>query len=325
MGFDVKAWLKDLGFSDEEQTALLPQFSTTDRTTALEEGQLRQTDYSRQMDASNVELATERTRLEEADAKLNRELSEWATVQGASAEKVTAAAARITTLEQQVLTGRQRVEQIATAQGLDPKPYLEGLETTPPDPAAAAPPGGTGAPAVEPPDLSGLVKTTDAREFNQFMFEMQTTLPMLQAEHLALTGEPLDTVALGAEIQRRAKSGETPNPRETWEALHDIPARRTAAADTKHAADITAAEERGRQAQASEAALPTGSPVGKRAIIFQPPPNADGTPGEARTSELERPQPRSRMEGALQAIATGKYRPAPEGASPGTRSAAGSA
>lgn len=319
MGFDVKAWLKDLGFSDEEQTALLPQFSTSDRETRLEKGQLRQTDYSRQMDAGNAELATERTRLEEADTKLNRELSEWATVQGASAEKVTAAAARITTLEQQVLTGRQRVEQIATAQGLDPKPYLEGLETTPPDPGAAAPPGGPGAPpVVEPPDLSGLAKTTDVATMNAFMFELQTTLPMLQAEHLALTGKPLDTVALGAEIQRRAKAGEPLDPRATWEALHDIPAKRTAAADTKHAADITAAEERGRQAQASEAALPTGSPVGKRAIVFQPAPNADGTPGEARTSALERPPPSSRVTGAVQALATGKYRPPPQGASPGT-------
>ncbi len=59
--FDVKAWLADpaMGFSEEEQTALLPQFSTDARVKVLDGGQLRQADYSRQMNDAKTAQATE--------------------------------------------------------------------------------------------------------------------------------------------------------------------------------------------------------------------------------------------------------------------------
>lgn len=319
--FDVQAWVDDplFAFSDEEKTEQLARFSTDARRKALEGNQLRLSDYSRKMNTLNEEMAAKVAEHEAADAKLNRELAEWATVQGTSAEKVAAADARIVALEQQKLAARQSIERMAQAQGVDAAPYLEGLETIPAVTPAAMPPAGTTTPATpEPPDMSGFVKTTDAATMNKFLFEFQTAVPMLQSEHLALTGEALDTVALGAEIQRRAAAGESLNPRETWETLHDIPAKRQVAATTKYDADIAAAVERGRQAQASEAAIPGGTPAGTRAVVFQPRTNPDGTPGEPHKSALERPQLRTRMDGAVQALAAGTYRTAPREGAPVT-------
>ena len=306
MAFNVQAWLKDLGFSDEEQTTLLPQFST--RESELEKHQLRQADYSKSQNDFKVEMTTERDKLAAADAKLNRELAEWSKVQGAGAEAQAAAQQRITLLEQQVLTGRQRVEQIAQAAALDPAEYLKGLEAggtpSPANPAAAP-----ADPTPAAPDLSGYVKAADVATINDYLFQTTMALPGIAAEHLALTGEPLDTAALGVEIQRRAAANEVFTPRDVWEGMHDIVAKRATAAETAATERDEQNFQRGREAALTEQTLPAGaSPAGKHAIIFQP-----DAEGKARESRLERPQPNTRTTGAIQALTAGKYRN-PDGA-----------
>ena len=312
--FDVKAWLADpaLGFTEEEQTALLPQFSTDNRVKALEGNQLRQADYSKVQNDFKAEMVTARDTLAAADAKLNAELAEWSKVQGAGTEAQAAAATRITTLEQQVLTGRQRVEQIAHAAAIDPAEYLKGLETGGQPVPAHPQPTPTDPPAPAAPDLSGYVKTADVAVINDYLFQTTMALPGIAAEHLALTGEALDTQALGVEIQKRAKANETFSPRAVWEGLHDIPAKREVAKKKTYDAAIEAAVERGREAALSEQTLPVGAPAGKHAVIFQP----DDT-GKAHESRLERPQPNTRTTSAVQALSSHKYRPEDTPGAPG--------
>lgn len=319
MAFDVKAWLADpaFAFSTEEQASLLTSFSADTRLAVLGGNQLRQSDYSKAMDAGKAEIATERAKLVDADTKLNAELAEWATVQGASAEKVAAANKRVAALEQQVLTSRQRIEQVAHTAGLDAAVYLKDLDAPVTPPPAGTPPAGD-PPAGDSPNMDGYAKTDDIRQVNQLLHLQPFALQTISNEHLALTGEPLDAMALHAEITRRAAAKEdTSSLRAVWESFHDIPAKRAAAATAKYDADITAAEERGRVAATSEAAIPGGSPAGARAIVFQAPPNADGTPGAPRTSALERPQPQTRISSAVTALASGRYRqPGQPGSSP---------
>ena len=309
MGFDVTAWLKDLGFSDEEQTALLPQFST--REGELEKGQLRQSDYSKVQNDFKAEMTAAREKQATADAKLNAELAEWSKVQAAGPAAEAAAATRIAGLEQQLLTGRQRIEQIAQTAGLDAAEYLKDLELSgrpaPADPAKPADPN-----AAKPPDLTGYVKVDDVAKINDYLFQTTMALPGIAAEHQALTGEPLDTAALGVEIQRRAHAGEVFTPRDVWEALYDIPAKRATAAEATAKARDEQNFQRGREAAISEAVLPVGAPAGKHAVIFQP----DGE-GKPRESALERPQPNVRTDSAVQALVAHKYRPeeGPPGAS----------
>ncbi len=301
MAFDVKAWLKDLGFSDEEQTTLLPQFST--RGDALEQHQLRQADYSKVQNTFKAEMTAEREKLAVADAKLNAEVVEWGKLQGAGTKAQAEAQKRIATLEQQVLTGRQRIEQIALTASIDPAEYLKGLEASPQPPPAdpTAKPADPNAP--KPPDLTGYVKTADVAAINDYLFQTTMALPGIAAEHLALTGEPLDTAALGKEIQRRAQANEVFTPRDVWETLHDIPTKRAVKAEATAKERDEQNFQRGHEAALSEAAVPVGAPAGKHAVIFQP--DGEGKPHE---SALERPQPNVRTTSAVQALVAGKYR-----------------
>ena len=307
--FDLKAWLVSTGFSEDGAAEVVTRASADNvDIDGIGKSVLRQADYSRQMDEGKQEVAVALAAHQAADKKLNDEVAEWTKVRGASEASDTARVAKIATLEQEKLLARQQVEQLAATAGVDPAPYLARLEipVTPPAGTPVVPPVGTPPAVVAPPDLTGYVKTEDAAQVNRYMFETTMALPGLAAEHLALTGEVLDTAALGTEIQRRAAANETFTPRKVWEGMHEIPAKRAEAAKTAHDAEILAAENRGREAALSEATLPVGGPAGKRAIVFQ-----EGPDGKPHESALARPQPNTRTDAAIAALGSGKYRPAP--------------
>ncbi len=137
------------------------------------------------------------------------------------------------------------------------------------------------------------------------MMTLSADLPYIAQQHFELTGERLDTRAFIAGIKddiASGKKGAVMDPVQRWEAQYQIPEKRQAQATAKYDADIKAAEDRGRTAALSEAALPnTGVRQGSHSPVFK-------TSNVNNGSILKRPQPSQRLGGAVGALATGKYR-----------------
>jgi hypothetical protein len=295
----IPQWMKaDLALTDDEAKVLDPLL-TEDRVKKLDEGHLRQADYSKKMN----ELGGAQTKLDEASTKLEAEIAEWATVQ-ANGEQVTkkmredmeAAQLSVTKLQ-------QRVRSIATDAGMDPEKALEGINVVvkKADETPIA------------PDLTGYVKVSDLNGQLGSLASMALKLPAIFAkigrEHRALTGQDLDEQAIVTEIERRANTkgnSKSLDPIAIWEEQHAIPEKRTAAAKKQHDDEIAAAEARGREAAMSEASVPGQQPQGRHAPVFQ-------TGGEKRESVLKRPQPGQTVNAAVSALRTGKYRTGGDG------------
>lgn len=291
----IPAWMKtDLGITDDEAKILDPLL-TDARVKKLDEGHLRQQDYSKKMN----ELTGAQGKLDEANTRLEAEIAEWATVQ-ANGEQVTkkmredldAAQLNVTKLQ-------QVVRRVATDAGVDPEKALEGV-TVVVKPQNEPP---------APPDLTGYVKSGDLNTQLGSLASMALRLPGIFAkigrEHRALTGQDLDEQAIVAEIERRAGTKgnqKSLDPIAIWEEQHEIPAKRTAAAKKQHDEEITAAEARGEERAMSQMATPGVTPQGRHAPVFQ---RADG---KERKSVLERPQPGTTVNAAVTALRTGKYR-----------------
>jgi hypothetical protein len=300
MAFDVTKWLKeDMAFSDAEIAELAPKL--TPKADALEKGYLRQSDYSKNMDA----LKKSQTDLSAANDRLTAEMAEWATVQ-AKNEPITkkmrddldAAQLKVTQLT-------SRVERIATDAGLDPAKALEGIDQVV-------------VKKDEPPpvDLSDYVKRGDLTGLASMSLNLPAELQSIADEHHELTGKRLDTRTIVRELQTRAGTKgntKTLDPREIWEEQHKIPELRATRDKKVHDDEIAAAENRGREAALSEIAVPGSTPAGRHAPVFQ---NRENKP---RESVLKRPQPGTTVNAAVGALRSGKYRSGGTGSgSPGS-------
>lgn len=273
MAFDTKKWLEELGFSADEITALAPQFET--RADKLEKGQLRLADYSREMNG-----------LKARSDGLTQEIADWTELQTTSVAEAAQRREALEKLEQDKLTLSQAVTRLAEQAGVKVEDVLKGITLDPPKPAAVPV-------AFDPEPLRNMVGSVA-----NYMLDFATELPLIMAEHKALTGEDLDPRKLRAEITARATRKEPTDPRLVWETLYGIPEKRTAKDVETRAAEITAAEARGREAARSEAAIPGAQPTGTHAPIF--------TGG--RKSALQRPQPGRNTAGFASSLAKGTYR-----------------
>jgi hypothetical protein len=276
----------------------------------IAEGYMRQTDYDRTMDEGHTALATTQTELATANARLNTEMAEWATLQQTGKAASTQMEADLEAAQTRVTQLTSRVTKLATDAGVDPATVLEGLETI--------------VPAKDlTPDLSGYVKADDLEAaitkrlgpLASGILDVPAELFQLGQEHQALFGEALDTRPVVAEIKARAATTgnqKSLDPRVVWEEMHDVEDKRTAVSDAAHTAEIDAAVERGRTEARSESALPGSTTApGRHAAIF-----GDTT----RKSALERPQPLTTVNAAAAALTSGKYRgtgaPGATGATP---------
>lgn len=246
MAFDLTKFLsEDLKLGADELAAVQTALNTPDRIAAIEKSLQRQQDYSRNMD----KLKADQAALTLADKRVTAELAEIA--------KITAEGGTLTKKQHDDLIAAQtkafnleaRITAHALANGIDPKDLLgDGAPAVRPQEAPVAP----------PIDLSKYTPTDQFGQTTAYMFQLMTELPMIAAEHQALTGQPLDTRAFRAEIERRAQAKENVDPRIVWEALHEIPAKREAKRTAETTAAIAAAEQRGREAALSEHGLPIG-------------------------------------------------------------------
>lgn len=291
MAFDVPKWLKeDMGFSDDEIKDLAPKL--TAKADVLEKGYLRQSDYSKNMDG----LKKAQTDLGAASERLTAEMAEWATVQAANEPITKKMRDDLDAAQLKVTQLTSRVTRIATDAGLDPAKALEGIDQV-------IPPKPTDAPA--PPDLSGYVKREELSGLASMSLNLPAELQSIADEHFELTGKRLDTRTIIREIQTRAGTRgnqKTLDPREIWEDQHKISELRADRDKKAHDAEITAAENRGREAAMSEIAVPGSTPAGRHAPVFQ---TADHKP---RESVLKRQQPGTTVNAAVGALRSGKYR-----------------
>lgn len=290
MAFDIAKWLtEDLKFDADKAKELAPMFA--DRADTLEKGYLRQSDYSKQMN----DLGKTQKALDDANAKLTAEMAEWAEM--TTAEKAQSGDLRdkLDQSQQRVLVLEQKVSKLATDAGIDPKTVLPGGEATPPkkDPVF------------------------NADEFSQrlgaqiggvadYMLTVSAELPAIAQEHLELTGERFDSRAFIAGIKADIKANKVENldPVKRWEAQYGIAEKRTAKGIEAAKAHDEQIRQETRAAVLSEQALPnTGIKPGSHAVVFKQDPAHPG-------NLAKRPVPAQRLQSAIAALQTHKYRQA---------------
>ncbi len=290
MAFDLDALIKDLGVTGDDEKAVRAALGTPERLKYLEGNQLRQSDYSKQMN----ELSAARTALKEADDRVTAEMAEWARIQAEGGAVTKKMQDDLHKAEQRALTLQQRVTKIATEAGLDATKALEGIDQPPP-PAKKDEPA--------PIDTSKFVGADQFGQFGKYMFDLVAALPMIAQEHFELTGERLNTQELRAEIEARAgKKGANLDPRAIWEDKYGIAAKRDTQQKAARELELKTAEQRGFDRARTEAALPVPPSQGVHSPLLR---TGDGQP---RTSVLQRPAPETGVRSAASALATGKYR-----------------
>jgi hypothetical protein len=296
MAFDLDGFLKELGATGDEETTLRTALGKPERLTLLEKNQLRQGDYSKNMNA----LGKSQTDLQAAQQRLDAELAEWATLTASEKESAVKLRSDLEAAQQKVLTLTQRVQRVATDAGLDPVKALEGIDQTPPKKPE---------PTVPAFDESKFVDRATFGQLNDYMFGLVTELPMLAQEHFEATGERLDTRALHAEIMARAKvKGADLNPRTIWEEKYQIKTKLAEKDKAARAAELQQAEQRGFERARTEAALPIPPSVGVHSPVLK---TLDGKP---RESVLKRPQPEAGLRSVAMKLDEMARRPAPAGA-----------
>jgi len=290
MALDTVKWLTDdLGFTEAEAKELAPKFDP--KAAAIEKGFLRQSDYSKHMDA----LTKAQNDLKTQTARLETEMAEWATLTASEKENATKQREALEAAQQKVLALQQRVTRIATDAGLDPAKALEGIEQVVP-PKKEEPK----APEI---DTSKFVGVEQFGSMSEYLFNLSVELPLLAQEHFDLTGERLDTRALRTEITKRASTkGANLDPRAIWEETYKIAEKRNEKSAAARQQEIAAAEQRGFERARSEGALPVAPSNGQNSPVLRT------VDGKARESVLQRPAPESGVRSAAQALATGKYR-----------------
>lgn len=286
MAFDVEKWLKeDLGLTEDELKAVQPHL--TGKADKLEKGQLRQADYSRQMN----DLKKTQGDLKVANDKLTADMAEWASLTAAEKAESGDLKAKIDAAEAKAFQLQQKIVRLAESTGIDPKTVLEGDPVLPKKEEVA--------PVFDP---SPLVQQMGG--IADYMLSLNAKLPRIAREHKALTGTEFDEDAFIDGIRADMKSGKKDvvlDPMKRWEAANDIPAKRAAASAAQRQSELDAAREEGRIAARSEAMLPNagGRPQHPGSPAFR-------TVGEQ--SVLKRPQAIDRLSGARAALAAGKYR-----------------
>jgi len=309
-GFSTAKWLKeDLGFTDVQVQTLLPLFEPV--RTKIEGGYLRQADYSKFMNDGKVELERLQGEIAAKDAQLTREMTEWASLQQGDERKATALRTELEQARLERFQLEQRIRTIAEEQGLDVTKIL--TTPTPPPPGA---PGAPGAPPAQPPASPpspdpNLVSREQFGSVVDYMLSLPAELAVLAQEHYALTGETLDARPIITELKARVTKKQPADLRQIWEEQHKISEKREAKTKAKYDADIKAAEDRGREAARSEAALPGQHPTGTHAPIFKQ---------TAETgSRLQRPQPGQTTRGFAESLRSRKYAqgPAAQASTPG--------
>lgn len=297
MAIDIKQWLQnEMGFTPEQAETLAPQFA--DKSSRLEAVQQR----TAALTASEAAIATTRQELQQSNDRLTAEMAEWASLTTKEKAQATELQASLEAARVRSTQLETRLTSLATQYGVDPKTVLDG--TTPLPPKREEPV----APTFDP---TKFLRPEQVAPIFDYQLELGASLIHIQNLHKDLTGETLDPRTITAEIKARAaKNDSNIDPIAIWEQKYGIPEKREAKAKATYAADIAAAEARGREAGMTERVAPGPGTPGRHSPIFR---NGEGQYA-ARTSKLSRPAPEQGVRSAAAALASHKYRVADDGA-----------
>lgn len=294
--FEIKSWLAELGIQGDDLALMETKLSP--HAAKIGEGVMRQADYSRAMN----DVQALQTELTTKNARLDAEAAEWGQLTAAERAANTELRQQMEQTRNEAAVLRNRITTVAAEHGLDAAKLLEGV---PAGAAPAAPTAPAGAPAV---DTTKFVSIESHQGLAAMALRLPAQLAKIAREHRALTSTDVDETAIIAEIERRATTrGNTKSldPQQVWEEMHDIPAKRAAAAQADLDSKLAAAREEGRQAGLSAASLPTGGGRQPQHAIAL---TTGRGLGQGGSSILQRPQPGSSVAGAVSAFDSGKYR-----------------
>lgn len=292
MALELTSWLVSLGISKEKADAIAPDLAPAQK--AIEEGVLRQEDYSRKMGEINKLQAD----FEKNNTRLNEDIAEFAQMTADEQAGATALRNRIEVAERKAFDLTQKITRHAEAQGIDPKTILGDVEP-------AAEPTKAAAAAYDDSKLRGDINNTIGGVANYFL-EIAGSIDDIAREHEELTGERFDRKKFIAGIKADIANKKTDNldPVRRWEGMYGIPEKRTASAQKNREQEVAKAREEGRIEGLSQASLPGGSNTGSgdhNSPVFR-------TTNVTNGSVLKRPQPSTRLTGAIAALNSGKYR-----------------
>lgn len=263
MPFDLKSWLTDLAaegaLTTEELGTLETALGKEKVLKRIEEGQLRQADYSRAMNAL--------TEKEKATLDLHDQLVAWRdeALQKINASNLTARQER----EARAVI-EAKLKHAAEVHGLDLASLGVDNAAAPNHNAAGNNAGATGTTGATP----AYVKEED---WKKEVGAMRATFPMLPAllhdlsvEHQVLFGKPLANA--GALVQQALEKGKP--LREVWEEQNKVAERRTEIKEQEIQARITAAVQAREAEVRSELNLPPAPRADARSPVlaeFKPP------------------------------------------------------
>lgn len=290
MPFDLKKFLMDdLGMDDAEATATAGKIKP-EKATALAGSYKSRAD----LDSATAEINRTRTDLAAANDRLNGEMAEWANLSATEKKESTQLRADIEAARVRATQLESRLTTLATQHGVDPAPLLAGTAVIPAKKEEPVAP-------VADPRLDQFGSAIN------FALDLPANLEYIRDEHLALTGERLDTREIVKLIKANAGTkGATVDPIAIWEAKYGIADKRTAKSAADQAALIAAAESRGEERARSQQSLPNATAPGRHAPVFGR-QDAHGVV-QPRTSLLQRPQPGVGLASAVSALRTHKYR-----------------
>lgn len=311
MALDLKAWLTEMGVPADKLDAVLPALGD-DVAANIEKSTLRQSDYSKQMNT----LTGDRRKLDEANERLNLEMVEWSEAQNNGTVITEKMRKDLAKAQGEVARLSSVITTKAEELGLNAKDIIgEVVPVVVPTPAG--------------PDLSGYAKFSDLDtrfgNVGDYLMQLPVEIGVIQHEHQELTGEWLDPREIIKEVKARATDKLNRNtdgsfkkpvdPRSIWEETHGIATKRQTRQTEAHTAELKAAEERGYERRATEAALPGQQPIGRHSPVLRQAGNA--LEGGSKAPRPGQAGHASRLSGAATALATHKYRPGGQAAGGG--------
>ncbi len=310
MPLDMKAWLKDLGLTDDKIDTVASALADPSIAANIERATMSRADYDRQAAA----LTTKQAELDAANTRLNEEMIAWADTRDAGGE--------VTEKMRQTMAAAQgevaRLHAIITSKagelGLDAKTIIG--EATPVVNSPAS-----GATSTAQPDANAITRQ-DLLQMSgnlaDYFLSFPAELAALQHEHQQLTGEYLDPRPLVAEIRARAQDPRNKNrdgslikpvdARAIWEEQQGIAAKRDAKATKDRETLIAAAEQRGYERARTETTLPGAEPTGRYSPVLKSAAKPDHSrlpDGQRRGAPVAR---MDRVSAAASALATHRYR-----------------
>lgn len=296
---EVEEWVKELGLTAEQRSALEPVFGQPELQEKVKGSVLRQSEFTRRMQALDKQKADLEAAIAQREAKVIKDAQDLGTWKEQADSTIVANRKALEDAQLKHFQLQQRMTALATQYGVDPKEW--GVDEQAKPPATQSPATGDAE-----PDKRYFTR----EEAQKFATEIKVT-PYVAAEiedivdeHRALFGKGLSRRELVANAQKNNRS-----LREEWETSHEVAKRRQEIEEKKIEERINTrvAEERTKILSEHKLPVTRGAESGSPLLAMRDDLKLAGTDRSTK-------QGASAVDAAVSAFNAGKYRniPAPE-------------